>query len=182
VWKAFWKDGSFGAYPAAASWSVPLKIELCSTRTQKWASGAGTPWPGHRKGAPDARKAYARRVSEAGRDRRASSGGRATPHEGDHEARDRVGSQLGPLKGKTPEATVAAILAVGSKPGGFVQASRQGQLHACRRSRRVGVCQAEEARGEAPPEATVRKCSEANVAERSDSGLEFIPEGSNDGG
>src|SRR6266516_4024616 len=28
----------------------------------------------------DARKAYARRVSEAGRDRRASSGGRATPH------------------------------------------------------------------------------------------------------
>jgi hypothetical protein len=52
VWKAFWKNGSFGAYPAAASWSVPLKIELCSTRTQKWASGAGTPWPGHRKGAP----------------------------------------------------------------------------------------------------------------------------------
>src|SRR6266511_1036889 len=44
----------------------------------------------------DARKAYARRVSEAGRDRRASSGGRATAHEGDHEARDRVGSQLGP--------------------------------------------------------------------------------------
>src|SRR5213596_1091083 len=41
-----------GAYPPAASWSVPLKIELCSTRTQKWASGAGTPWPGHRKGAP----------------------------------------------------------------------------------------------------------------------------------
>jgi hypothetical protein len=52
VWKAFWKNGSFSAYPAAVSWSVPLKLELCSTRTQKWASGAGTPWPGHRKGAP----------------------------------------------------------------------------------------------------------------------------------
>lgn len=34
----------------------------------------------------------------------------------------------------------------------------------------------------APPEATVRKRSEADVAERSDSGLEFIPEGSNNGG
>jgi len=44
----------------------------------------------------DARKAYARGVGEAGRDRRASTGGRATAHEGDHEARDRVGSQFGP--------------------------------------------------------------------------------------
>ena len=84
------------------------------------------------------------------------------------------------LKGKTPEATVAAMLAVGSKPG-VRSSARQGHLHARRRSRRVGDCQAEEARGEAPPEANVRKRSEANVAERSDSGLEFIPEGSNNG-
>src|SRR5436190_21972148 len=118
----------------------------------------------------DARKAYARRVSEAGRDRRASSGGRATPHEGDHEARDRVGSQLGP-EGQDSRSDSCGDARRWVEAGRFLQASREGHLHACRRSRRVGVFQAEEATGEAPPEGSVRKRSEADVAERSASCL-----------
>jgi hypothetical protein len=56
----------------------------------------------------DARKAYARRVGEARRDRRAPRSGRATAHEGDHERVIESGRSAG-LKGKTPEATVAAL-------------------------------------------------------------------------
>jgi hypothetical protein len=71
-------------------------IELWSSRREKWASGGATPWPRHRKGASDAKEAYARRVSEAGRDRRASYGAQAAAHKGDREARDRVRSLLRP--------------------------------------------------------------------------------------
>src|SRR5207248_8649331 len=39
VWKAFWKNGSFGAYPAAASSSVPLKTSwnASSRIARRWS-------------------------------------------------------------------------------------------------------------------------------------------------
>lgn len=99
------ENGSFGAYPAAALMQRALEdraiFDAHSEMGQRrWNALARAP-----ERSSDARKPYARRVSEAGRDRRASSGGRATPHEGDHEARDRVGSQLGPARGRPPPGT-----------------------------------------------------------------------------
>src|SRR5829696_3192195 len=46
VWKAFWKNRSFGAYPAAASWSAPLKIEPCSTALRNGPAALERPGPG----------------------------------------------------------------------------------------------------------------------------------------
>ena len=65
----------------------------------------------------DAKEAYARRVGEAGRDRRASSGWQPL-HTKEITKRVIESGRSSGLKGKTPEATVAAMLAVGSKPGG----------------------------------------------------------------
>jgi HB1, ASXL, restriction endonuclease HTH domain len=100
-------------------------IELWSSRREKWASGGATPWPRHRKGASDAKEAYARRVSEAGRDRRASYGAQAL-HTKEIAKRVIESGRCSGLKGKTPEATIAATLAVGSKPGGPFQRVDKG--------------------------------------------------------
>jgi hypothetical protein len=57
------------------------------------------------------------------------------------------------LKGKTPEATVATMLAVGSKPGGSFKRVDKATYALADELVEFGSCQAEEARGEAPPEA-----------------------------
>jgi hypothetical protein len=57
------------------------------------------------------------RVGQASCDRRPARGRRAAEGEGDREASDRLRPLRGP-EGKTPEATISAVLAVGSKPGG----------------------------------------------------------------
>ena len=71
------------------------------------------------------KEAYARRGSQAGRDRRASYGAQAAAYKGDRERVIESGRCSG-LKGRTPEATIAATLAVGSKPGGPFQRVDKG--------------------------------------------------------
>jgi hypothetical protein len=85
--------------------------------TQKRASGAGTPWPGHRKGAPmQGKRMRGESAKQVAIDVLRAAG--EPLHTKEITKRVIESGRSSGLKGKTPEATVAAMLAVGSKPGG----------------------------------------------------------------
>src|SRR5215216_1461869 len=83
----------------------------------KWASGAGTPWPRHRKGAPmQGKRMRGESAKQVAIDVLRAAG--EPLHTKEITKRVIESGRSSGLKGKTPEATVAAMLAVGSKPGG----------------------------------------------------------------
>ncbi len=86
------------------------------------------------------------------------------------------------LKGKTPEATVAAMLAVGSKPGGSFKRVDKGTYTLADDLAESATAKPKKPEAKPRPKRTSGNAGKRTSPERSDSGLEFIPEGSNNGG